>query len=188
VRPNGIFLAIALLAAWILARPRDWRHAWGLLLPPAAVGGYMLYLHSITGRWTAWMEAQSDYWQRHLVDPVTSLVNSYHLIFTFSPTGEPSSRFVTEIMAMALIVFFIVVLVRRRWWAEAVYVGVTALSLGTSSMYHSVPRTLVVLFPIWMVVGVWLTQRRWLRPVYLVVCLPMLVLVTLRFTQGQWIS
>lgn len=188
VRPNGLFLGLGLLVMWMLCRPRDWRRVWALSLPFVSTLGYVAYLHSITGSWTAWLDAERDFWHRHLVDPVSSLINSYHLIFTFSPTGEPSSRFVTEILAMAIIVSFIAVLVAKRWWAEAVYVGVTALSLGTSSMYHSVPRTLVVLFPIWMVLGLWLTRYRWLRWCYVLVSVPLLVLVTARFTQGQWIS
>lgn len=188
VRPNGIFLGIGLIALWLLCRPLNWRHAWALLLPFVATFAYVTYLHTITGSWTAWLDAERDFWHRHLVDPVTSLLNSFHLIYTFSPTGEPSSRFITEIIAMAVIVFFFAVLAVKRWWAEAVYVGVTALSLGTSSMYHSVPRTLVVLFPIWMLLGLWLTRYRWLRWVYLITGVPFLVLVSIRFTQGQWIS
>jgi hypothetical protein len=188
VRPNGLFLGIGLIVMWLLCQPRAWRQSWALALPFLSTFGYVAYLHAITGKWTTWLDAERDFWHRHLVDPLTSLINSYHLIFTFSPTGEPSSRFVTEIIAMAVIVVFLVVLVIKRWWAEAVYVGVTAASLGTSSMYHSVPRTLVVLFPVWMVLGLWLTRYQWLRWIYLGLGVPFLVLVTIRFTQGQWIS
>ncbi len=119
---------------------------------------------------------------------MTSLLNTYHLIYTFAPNGQPSSRMITEIMAMAVIAIFTIVLVRRRWWPESIYLLVTMISLGTSTMYHSVPRTLVVLFPIWMVLGVWMTHRRWLRWAYVICCLPILILVSIRYTQGQWIS
>ena len=64
----------------------------------------------------------------------------------------------------------------------------TAAALGTSTMYHSVPRSIVILFPIWMLLGLWLSRYRWLRWVYVIACVPMLVLVTIRFTQSQWIS
>jgi hypothetical protein len=188
VRPNGLFLGFGLIVMFVLVRPRTWLKGSALLLPFVATAGYVAYLRAITGSWTAWLDAERAFWDRHLVDPITSLLNTYHLIFTFSPTGEPSSRMVTEIIAMALVVGFAIVLIVKRWWAEAAYVMVTALSLGTSSMYHSVPRTLVVLFPVWMVVGLWLTRYRWLRWVYLAIGVPFLVLVTIRFTQGQWIS
>ena len=188
VRPNGLFLAIALVVMFALTRPRMWSRAWALLIPFIAVVGYSAYLRAITGDWLAWSHAERDFWHRNLVDPVTSLLNTYHLIYTFAPNGQPSSRMITEIMAMAVIAIFTIVLVRRRWWPESIYLLVTMISLGTSTMYHSVPRTLVVLFPIWMVLGVWMTHRRWLRWAYVICCLPILILVSIRYTQGQWIS
>ena len=188
VRPNGLFLAIGLIVMFLIAKPRDWKRGSALLLPFIATLGYFAYLKAITGNWMAWSAAETEYWERHLVDPVTSLVNTCKLIFTFSPTGEPSSRMVTEIVAMAILVVFTVVLFRKRMWAEATYVLVTVLSLGTSTMYHSIPRTIVVIFPVWMLLGVWMTKRRWFTWGYVIVSLPVLMLVTIRFTQGQWIS
>ncbi|MFM8154844.1 MAG: mannosyltransferase family protein [Actinomycetes bacterium] len=188
VRPNGLFLAIGLIVMFLLANPRNWKRGSALLLPFASTFGYFAYLKAITGNWMAWSASQSEYWERHLVDPVTSLLNTYRLIFTFSPTGEPSSRLVTEIAAMALLVAFTVVLFRKRMWAEATYVLVTVLSLGTSTMYHSIPRTIVVVFPAWMLLGAWMTRRRWFLWAYVAVSAPILILVTIRFTQGQWIS
>ena len=195
VRSNGLFLMAGLIVMFLMSRPwapanarRAWAKGSALLLPLVATFAYFAYLKAITGSWTTWSEAQSDYWERHLVDPATSLMNTYHLIFTFSPTGEPSSRMATEILAMAILVAAAVVLVVKRWWPEAVYVAVTAAALGTSTMYHSVPRSIVILFPIWMLLGLWLSRYRWLRWVYVIACVPMLVLVTIRFTQSQWIS
>ena len=188
VRPNGMFLGIALVVMFVLSRPQRWLRGLWLLLPFLATLGYFAYLRAITGSWNAWNAAQHDYWQRSFVDPVTSLVNTYRLIFTFSPTGEPSSRLVTEILAMAVLVALIVVLGLRRWWPEFTYALVTAVSLGTSTMYHSVPRTLVVVFPLWVLIGLWLGRRRWRPWAYAIVCAPALVIVTMRFVQGQWIS
>jgi Mannosyltransferase (PIG-V)). len=95
VRPNAIFLTAGLAVLFVLSRPRTlrgWLVGWPLLLPIAVVLGYFAYLRSLTGSWTAWFDAQRDFWDRQLVDPVTSFMNTYELIFTFSPTGEPSSR------------------------------------------------------------------------------------------------
>ena len=192
VRPNGLFLAAGLIVVFALAGPRrSAREWWGglpLLLPIVSAGLYVTYLRVITGSWTTWSDAQSDFWGRSFVDPVTSLRNTYEQIWTFSPTGEPSSRMVTEIIAMAVLVAITVTLTRKRWWAEAVYTGVTALSLGTSTMYHSVPRALVVAFPLWVLVGMWMSKRQWFRWTFIAVNLPALALVSMRFTQNQWIS
>jgi len=193
VRPNGVFLAAGLVVLFLVAG--TWKTSWvewlrgsALLLPLVSAFGYFAYLRAITGSWTTWSNAQGEFWERHLVDPVTSLVNTYNLIFTFSPTGEWSSRMVTEILAMAIMVAVVVICLVNRRWAEVVYVGLTALSLGTSTMYHSVPRTLVLIFPLWTLLGVFLSRRVWARWVFILLSVPALALVTIRFTQGQWIS
>ena len=188
-RPNGLFLAVGLAVLAIATLPRrQLMRAWPVGIPVLVTGLHFSYLRAVTGSWTAWSDAQRDYWGRELVAPWTALRNTYDLIFTFSPTGEPSSRMVTEIIAMAILVAGVVVLLRRRWWGEAAYVGMTAISLGTSTMYHSVPRTLVIMFPLWILLGAWLGRHRGWLMVYSLVSLPFLALVTARFVQGQWIS
>ncbi len=191
VRPNAIFLVAGLWVLFLMIRPRSLRDFLAgipLLLPVVSVMGYFSYLRAITGSWTAWFDAQRDFWDRQLVDPWTALTNTYQLIFTFSPTGELSSRMVSEIVAMGILLAVLSVLVVKRGWAEAVYTGATALSLGTSSMYYSIPRTLILIFPLWVLLGLWLARARWRPWAYAVVCLPLLMLVTVLFTDGQWIS
>ena len=95
---------------------------------------------------------------------------------------------VTEILAMGILLASVIVLLVKRWRGEAAYAAATMISLGTSTMYHSVPRTLAIVFPLWVLLGVWLSRRPRLLVAYLVVCLPLLFLVTVRFVQGQWIS
>lgn len=191
VRPNAIFLVVGLLVVFLMTKPRSLRDllaGFPLLLPVVFMAGFFAYLRAITGSWTAWFDAQRDFWDRQLVDPWTSLSNTYQLISTFSPTGEPSSRMVSEILAMGILLVVLVALVVKRWWAEAVYSGATALSLGTSSMYYSIPRTLVLIFPLWVLMGLWLARAPWRPWVYGVACLPALMLITVLFTDGQWIS
>lgn len=191
VRPNGIFLVGGLVVLFALGRPqtiREWWRAWPLVLPVGVILGYFAYLRSVTGSWTAWFDAQRDFWDRQLVDPITSLVNTYQLIFTFSPTGEPSSRMVSEIAAMGILLAVLIATVMKRWWGEATYVLLTVISLGTSSMYYSIPRTLIVVFPLWVLLGMWLSRARWRQVIYAGLSVPFLVVVTILFTQGQWIS
>lgn len=186
-RVNGIFLAIALLVMWVTTDRRAIARGMALLIPFAVVGAHFAYLHSLTGSWTEWRDVQTEFWGRHLVDPVTALRTTYDLIWTFTP-GAMSTRFIAEIATVAILAALTVVVLWRRWWPEAVYVGLTLVSLATSSFYYSVPRTAVLLFPIWMLIGAWLTRHRWMRWVYLVAGIPSLLLVTVRFSEGQWIS
>jgi len=187
-RINGLFLAVALVVLFLLHRPRNWARGTALLIPFAVVAGHFAYLHAATGSWTEWFDVQAEKWDRHLTDPVHAFLNTYNMIFTFSGTGAPSSRFVMEIAAAALLLALGVVILVMRWWAEAVYVLLTVASLVTSTFYYSIPRAAVLLFPVWMLLGLWMTRHRWFRIAYLCVAIPFLALVVVRFLQGQWIS
>jgi len=191
VRINGLFLGIGLLAMLVTTRPVRWRNLGWVALPFVATLGYLTYLRAITGSWTAWNDAQRIYWHRHLTDPVHALLKTWHHMFIAATPGNTAtepSRFAFEIAAMAIIVIVAVWLIRSRAWAELAYIAVTAVSLATSSVYLSVPRTLVVLFPVWLALGTLLTRYRWLRWVYLIVALPALAYWTYRFTHGWWVS
>ena len=190
VRVNGVFLGIGLVVMFLTTPNRDWKRGSALLLPFFATLGYFAYLHAISGSWNTWSQAQSVYWKRQTVDPITSFSHTLQHIFVHTGSTSASSpwRFVFEIVAMAVVVVALVITVRWKWWAEFAYMLVTAISLGTSSVYLSVPRTLVVLFPIWLIVGIWMTRHRWFRYGYLVASVPLLIFWTIRFTQGFWVS
>jgi hypothetical protein len=87
-----------------------------------------------------------------------------------------------------LLIVFLVILAYKRWWPEFVFVGLTVAALTTSSFYYSIPRNVSVLFPIWMLWGLWLTRYRALRWVYLAAGIPILGLMAVLFAEGQWLS
>lgn len=187
-RSNGLFLAIGLVVLFLTTRPRDWRRGAALLLPFLVTLAFFAYLANHTGRITAWFDMHRLGWSRDLTVPWETLANSVDLVFTYNPDGSISTRFIAEIVAVALLAVFTVIVLWRRWWGEGVFMLVTLASLATSSWYYSVPRALVVMFPMWIVIGLWCTRRRWLLVPYAAVSLPLLILVSARFVQNQWIS
>lgn len=188
VRSNALFLGVALIAMLVIYDRPNWRRGLALVLPFVVTFGYFAYLAQLTGSWTAWFDVQHVRWDRSTVDPITSFLNTYEQIFTFNGPGTISTRFISEILAALLLVGLTLVIIRKKWWAEAIYVGLTLMAMMTSTWYYSIPRTAVVLFPIWMLLGLWATRYRWFFVSYLCVSVPFLILVTIRYTQGQWIS
>ena len=186
-RINGAFLVMGLLAIWLFSRDRRPLNALPLLLPIAVLAAHMTYLWRITGRWNEWRAVQSEFWSRDLVDPVTALINTWNLIFDFLP-GEISTRFVAEIAAVLLVTIGIIALARLRQWPELIYVAITLASLATSTYYYSVPRTITILFPLWMVAGLLLSLSVAARWIYLISVVPLTLYVTVLFIDGQWIS
>jgi 4-amino-4-deoxy-L-arabinose transferase-like glycosyltransferase len=186
-RINGVFLVVGLAAVWWFSQPRKPRNLLPLLIPVVVIGVHFTYLWTLTGRWDEWRAAHEEFWGRQTVDPITAFANSWGLIFEFTP-GTISTRFIAEIVGALIIACAVAVLVIKRWWPEAIYVSLTLLSLITSSFYYSIPRSITVLFPIWMLVGVLFVRRPWTRWAYLVAVLPLTLLVVIRFIDGQWIS
>ena len=87
-----------------------------------------------------------------------------------------------------LLVLGVVVFFRRRRWPESVYVGLTAGSLLTSSYYVSIPRSLLVCFPLLVLAAEWTSRspRRWLVAACVAVGGALLVVNTTTFLLNQW--
>jgi len=188
VRVNALFLTIALVVLFLVERQRPWSRVWPLFLPFLVLTAHAAFLGWRTGRPTEWLAAQGDGWDRQFTDPFTSLVNTARLTWEFNGDGSINSRFPMEILTVAVLVVFMVIIARKRWWPELTYVGLTFVALTTSTFYYSIPRNVTLLFPIWMIWGVWLTRSRALRWIYVLVGLPVLAVMTVLFAEGQWLS
>ncbi|MGH3253232.1 MAG: mannosyltransferase family protein [Trebonia sp.] len=96
VRIDGAFEAAGIAVMFLLSRPkaRDWARSPALLLPLAAVGGYMAYLKDVTGDWLAWSHAEQQGWSRRLTSPVTAFRNSWNNAFGsgYMSGGSPLGR------------------------------------------------------------------------------------------------
>ncbi len=141
VRITGAFLGVALVVQWFTdAEGRRWRTLPALLLPWAGIAAFSVYLHAITGDWLAWQHVEADAFGRHLELPWTSFLTTWHAA---GDPAQPSAfawSFGVEIVALAVGAALTVVLLVRRDWGEAVYVGGQVAALATSSFYASVAR------------------------------------------------
>ena len=190
VRVTGLFLAAALLVELVLACRRSGRapslSALWLLAPFLAAGAYAGYLWTLTGDWLAWPHAQQAGWGRRLTDPWSALSATWGGATSDLPP-EYVWSYRAEIGAVVLGIALTVLLVRRRQWAESVYVGLSVVVLATSATYMSVPRAALLWWPLWVLLAV--AGRRLLVHVgYLAVALPLCVLLTHVFTEGRWVA
>ena len=187
VRINGIFLTLSILVLFLVLERRLKFQVLYLLIPAMVLLGHFAYLHSVTGSWTAWRDAMADHFNRHLVDPWSSLHSTYSLITTYVP-GTISFRFIAEILTAALLVGAVVVLMRLRFWAESSYVAITLISLITADFYQAIPRTTIYLFPVWLLIGRWVTRSRALLVTYCVCSIPIFVAMLYLLFRGQWVG
>lgn len=187
-RSNALFLGAALILMFLLTKNRPWLKGLALLLPFLVVFGYFAYLHAITGSWTHWFDIQTQTWNRQFTDPVTSSINTIRMAMDAGSTGFSASRFVAEFANTFIALGLGVVLLFKRWWAEAAYVFLTLWSFMTGEFFQSTPRATLILFPIWIIVGLWATKYRWFKWTYFAIAVPALAFITIKYVNAQWIA
>lgn len=188
-RPDGLFLIGALLVM-ALTRPGSRRTRWaavpGLAISLIGPGAYELYLYSQTGRWSAWADANQGGWGLHYVGPWQALKTSYWGAFEHPFGAEFGFMEQLEIACLAVMLIATVAFAVRRCWPEAVYCGLATLGLGTETWYQTVPRTLLVLFPIWIALARFTRARSWADAAFLGVSGSLASVIGLLYLCGAW--
>jgi hypothetical protein len=189
VRITGVFLGLALLVQWVLDRQgRRWRDLPALALPLLGIGAFSAYLHSVTGDWFAYQHVQADAFGRHLELPWTSFRTTWNAAWDSAQPSAFAWSFGAELLALLVGVALTVVLVVRRSWGEAVYVGTQVAALATSSFYASVARATLLWWPLWILLAVAGARHRWVHALYLTLAVPLAAAGIVAFTQGQWVG
>jgi hypothetical protein len=184
VRVNGAFLAVALVVHYLVVRRgRPRRDALWLAVPAVPLLGYSAYLRWRTGDWLRWLHAQEEGWGRRFTAPWDALAETVRMA-----DGVGAFAYVArlEIAAVAVGLALTGLLLRRRRWGEATYVGLSVGSLATSTFYFSVARGTLLWFPLFLVLAAAAARRPVAHRAYLAVCAPLMLLGVLLFTTGRW--
>lgn len=190
IRITGVFLFAALVVEFAVGHHQ--RGRWRLddlpalalpLLPPAA---YAFYLHQTEGDWLAWLHAQKEGWDRSFTTPVKAFRLTWDAAFGSGQELQWQWSFRLELVAVLIGVLLTAYLLWARQWSEATYVGLTVVALATSTWYFSVPRAMVLWWPLWIVLGQATMRRAWLMKAYLVVVAPLSVVYVLLFVTYHW--
>ncbi|WP_411103202.1 mannosyltransferase family protein [Streptomyces sp. cmx-4-9] len=188
VRISGLFLAAALAVHFVLTgrTRRHWRSLPWLVLPAVPAVLYSWYLQTHTGDWRAWQHAQERGWYRSFHPPWEAWANTWEGAFASSQASGYAFMFQAELLAMLAGVFLLGLLVRRRRWPEAAYLGLSLWALGTSYWYTSIPRASVLWWPLWTALAAWSLRRPRVKTAYLCVAAPLTTLFALAFMTGRW--
>jgi len=189
-RPDALFL-IPALALMALLQPG--RAAWprmanatiaclGLIGPLA----YEIYLRLETGSWTTWSTALRVGWDLKLTSPVQALKTTWWAAFRHPFGAGTAFEFQLELITMAAMIVVTLAFAASRRWPETVYCGLAVIALGTSTWYETLPRTLLVLFPVWIALARLDRRWPWVKYAYLSVSGPIAVVLGMLFLSGQW--
>ena len=149
-----------------------------------AVYEFYLYLH--THRWSAWADANRAGWDLHYVGPWQALKTSYWGAFQHPYGAEFGFMEQLEICCLAVMLLAALVFAARRRWPEAVYCGLAVIALGTQTWYQSVPRTMLVMFPIWVALARFARSRPWAGAAYLGVSGSLAAVIAMLYLSGAW--
>ena len=164
---SGAFLVPALLIFYWQTAPRPFRlrtNALGLLLAPAGLLFFMVYLHAVTGNAFAFADAQAAWGVRwgHFWKPIWGFVSS--------PFGLSEGwNFRLLNFAVTVTAFGCgSVLLKRREWAWAFYTFISALI--PLSVFTLQARYVAVIFPVFVMLAVAGQSSRidqWIRTVFI---------------------
>jgi Mannosyltransferase (PIG-V) len=189
VRISGLFLGCGLVVHYlVLHRGRVRADAVVLLAPFVAVAAYFGYLWALTGDPLRWFAAQELGWGRRTTPPWEALRATVAAARAPEQPAEYAWSFAAEIVAVAVGVALVVVLLVRRSWGEATYVGLSVAALATSTYYLSVGRATLLWWPLFVLVALAAGRRPWVLPSYVAVCAPLMALLVLTFTSGRWVG
>lgn len=91
-----------------------------------------------------------------------------------------------EILCLAVMLLSAIAFAARRNWPEAVYCGLAVIGLGTQTWYQSVPRTMLVMFPIWVALARFTRRRSWADVACLGVSGSLASVIAMLYLSGAW--
>jgi len=158
------------------------RAAW-LVVPFVPLALYSGYQYLRTGDLMAWKHAQEAGWGRELVWPWESFLTTWSQAVS---DGRFAWAFRMEIAGAVVGLAAVIWLLALRRWSEFGYVGLQLAALLCSAYYLSIPRSMLLWWPLWIAVGQVVARRPWLMAVYGALAAPLMVLNTMAFLEGAW--
>ncbi|MGV9378895.1 mannosyltransferase family protein [Nonomuraea sp. NPDC003707] len=186
VRITGLFLAVALVVEFFTRREpirQRIRQAGWLVVPFVPLATYSYYHYRRSGDWLAWKHAQEAGWGRDFAWPWEAWKTTWR---SAMGSDDFAVAFRMEITGVVVALAALIWLLALRRWSELVYTGLQAAALMTSAYYLSIPRSLLLWFPLWILVAKIATRRPWVMVVYALIFGPLMLLNAERFLSGAW--
>jgi hypothetical protein len=192
-RVTGIPFCFALAVQYVASRRQAGLPVFAvpglaLALPPVPVLAFVTYLRVRTGRWDSYAEAMRVGWHREIDWPWVGWRASWHAAFETSQSSAFTWFWRGEVAAVVLGVVLTVALMWSARWGEAAFVGAATLLMSCSNYFASGIRTMLVAFPMYLLLARVAARRPWVRPAYVWLCTPVMAAFVVAFTQGQWVD
>jgi hypothetical protein len=206
-RNLGVLLLIPLFFEWARRRSTvGLRGLAGLLLVPAGLVAYAVFLRQRFGDALVFARQQSAYWERELTGPLTTLGRAWHdagegmryildpaTLFLGTPAG-PSLE-ASNTLNLVFLVFFLLVMVvgfvvlpPDLSIYTSLIVLLPVLTPAPDFPLMSLPRFVLGAFPVFLVLGYLLSRSRLASISYLVLGGGLGVALTALFATWRWVA
>jgi len=170
--------------AWWNSAGRTLRVSIGGVLIPFGLSLYMAWLWVLRGDPLYFSHLQS-HWDRHLAWPWVSVMHAVKSIRTGEPVTVATQCLEVGFTALMLAVLFASVKrLRFSYWS---YMALSILVPMSTSSLMSMPRFALVLFPMFVVLGLW-GGRSSINSAVVAISLPLLGLFTVLFANWYWVA
>jgi hypothetical protein len=206
-RNLGVLLLIPLFFEWVRRRQAlGLRGLAGLVLVPAGLVAYAVFLQQRFGGPLVFARQQSAYWERELTGPLMTLTRAWHdagggmkyvldpsTLFLGTPAG-PSLE-ASNTLNLVLLVFFLLVMVvgfvvlpPDLSIYTSLIVLLPVLTPAPEFPLMSLPRFVLGAFPVFLVLGYLLSRSRLALICYLALAGGLGVALTAMFTTWRWVA
>ncbi len=94
-----------------------------------------------------------------------------------------------DIITSALIgLTFIIFTYLKRWYSYLIFMVLAFIAPTLTGTFSSLPRYALVLFPSFILLSLWAEKYRWIKILYPLLAIPLLIFCLILFTRGYWVA
>jgi len=189
------FIVLAVQRFWRMRRDEEgnWLQKIHMFVPiaiiPVGLLLYMFYLDRTTGNPLMFSVQEALNWKRHLAFPWTGIGTNVHLLLM---TPNDKIENVLDLLFTLLPIGVLIAGWRRLPWHYSLFaVALILLSLlyplPAPVPLASVPRYMLVVFPVFVILAMW-AKRQSIDRIYIAVSLPLLAINIALFVSHYWVA
>jgi Gpi18-like mannosyltransferase len=185
-RPFGFLILPGVLTEWFLSKERKLRHLPIIIVPTIIAGLSYLYLNkSIFGNPLEFQKILAVHWQKHLVSPVISVIETWKRALSGGLTNYVVMVGWAEALTITLswiLIPFAFKYLRRSW---AIFYTLSILLFSSTSFILSTPRYLLSIPPFFVLIA--LAEKNYLfKIIWSFISIALLISLAILFARGQW--
>ena len=93
-------------------------------------------------------------------------------------------EFTSAVIFLTLIIFTYL----KRWYSYLIFMALAFIAPTLTGTFSSLSRYVLVLFPGFIILSLWAEKYRWLRILYPILAIPLLIFCLILFTRGYWVA